>query len=335
MLTINISHIISTRKRGGYNPASKLNLHQYRGKENFTGEVKNTTKSKYRNILTNWFLTHEEGKKEGKKEERKKEKEISNASDCHLQEFVAIVAEESNCTSVFQNEISRSLGGTSPKPTTATSPKRKWQSSKDNINFITLTFPNQPTEAEAKISLKKYLATARTLGIDYYFWTMEKSGILGDNLHFHLLIQCPDATISTLSKRWDSITKSSSPHSTNAQKVYDYKGMIEYILKGHEFERDSRQFGMSRPLSDFAPIKLNDVEQADFCEEHEEDLRIFKVFDYFTILMPTTKLRRKILSVYHTRCINRKSEKERLAKILEVRKCNEKSEKLRQKVSRK
>ena len=198
-----------------------------------------------------------------------------------------------------------------------------------------MTFPNRPTEAKAKSDLKKYLATARTLGIDYYFWTLEKSGQFGDNLHFHLLIQCPDATIKTLSLRWDSITKSSSPHSTNAQKVYDHKGMIEYLLKGHEHERLSRQFGMSRPLADFKPIKLNDVEQSDFCEEHEEDLRLFKVADYYTILMPTPHLRKKIIAHYLSRCINRKSEKERLSKVLEVQRYNEKQEKLKQKVSHK
>jgi hypothetical protein len=227
---------------------------------------------------------------------------------------VHLLSADGNCQSFVSNLISviyiigRSGESFSNTPT-STSPPRCLQFDHGQIHFITLTFPNAPTEEKAKSALKKYLATARTLGIDYYFWTLEKSGMFGDNIHFHLLIQCPNATLKPLADRWDKITNSTSPHSTNAQKVYDHKGMIEYLLKGHEHERLGRQFGMSRPLADFKPIKLNDFEQRDFIEENEEDLRLFAVKDYYTILFPTPKLRKKIIGHYLSRCINRKSEK--------------------------
>ena len=182
------------------------------------------------------------------------------------------------------------------------------KTSDSRIYFTTLTFATRPSEAEAKADLKKFIAHLRPTCF-YYFWCMEKSGQIGDNIHFHLLLDLPTNTdFNALTQKWQRITKSSSPFASKVSRIYDYKGLIEYLLKGHEHTQEGRQFGLSRSLADMKPIKLDKAESQQFIEVEETNLSIFKRLDYFTILIPNAKLKAKITKKYIFKYTNRKSE---------------------------
>ena len=60
MLTISINHIISSHRSGGYNLSSLKNLRQNQAEKVETlGIVETSKASKYRKILTNWFICNE------------------------------------------------------------------------------------------------------------------------------------------------------------------------------------------------------------------------------------------------------------------------------------
>ena len=57
VLTISINHIISSHRVGGYNLSSLRNLRQNQAEKVETlGMMDNSKASKYRKILTNWFI---------------------------------------------------------------------------------------------------------------------------------------------------------------------------------------------------------------------------------------------------------------------------------------
>ena len=187
-------------------------------------------------------------------------------------------------------------------------PSDPCKTSDSRIYFTTLTFGNRPTETEAKADLKKFIAYLRPTCF-YYFWCMEKSGQIGDNIHFHLLLDLPTNTdFNALTQKWQRITKSSSPFASKVSRIYDYKGLIEYLLKGHEHSQEGRQFGLSRSLADMKPIKLDKAESQQFIEVEESNLSVFKRLDYFTILIPNARLKTKITKRYIFKYRNRKSE---------------------------
>ena len=187
-------------------------------------------------------------------------------------------------------------------------PPNPCKASESRIYFTTLTFATRPTETEAKTALKKFIAHLRPTCF-YYFWCMEKSGQIGDNIHFHLLLDLPtDTDFNALTQKWQRITKSSSPFASKVSRIYDYKGLIEYLLKGHEHAQLGRQFGLSRSLADMKPVKLSKAESQQFMEVEETNLSIFKRLDYFTILIPNARLKTKITKQYLFKYTNRKSE---------------------------
>ena len=177
---------------------------------------------------------------------------------------------------------------------------------RSKIYFQTLTFPTNTGEHEAKEMLKKYLAYLRASGCSHYFWTLEKSGVLGDNVHFHLLVDLE--TLDGLKEKWAKITKSQSKFGWHTTKINDWKGIINYILKGHEHQRETRQFGMSRSLTDFKPIKMEGVEASAYLLENQNGLRLFKAEQFYTVLLPTEKQKKKIISLFLVKYCNRKSE---------------------------
>ena len=187
-------------------------------------------------------------------------------------------------------------------------PLRPCTTSDSQIYFTTLTFASRPTEESAKQDLKKFMAYLRPTCF-YYFWCMEKSGQIGDNIHFHLLLDLPTNTdFNALTQKWQRITKSSSPFASKISRIYDYKGLIEYLLKGHEHTQEGRQFGISRSLADMKPIKLTRDESKQFVEVEHANLSILRKLDYFTILIPNARLKAKITKRYLIKYTNRKSE---------------------------
>ena len=65
MLTVSINQIISSHRGGGYNIKSLRNLRQNKAEKVETlGMIDNSKASKYRKILTNWFICNERDGKE-------------------------------------------------------------------------------------------------------------------------------------------------------------------------------------------------------------------------------------------------------------------------------
>ena len=72
VLTISINHIISSHRGGGYNLASLKNLRQNQAEKVETlGIVETSKASKYRKILTNWFICNEKERQTGEIKQRR------------------------------------------------------------------------------------------------------------------------------------------------------------------------------------------------------------------------------------------------------------------------
>jgi hypothetical protein len=134
-----------------------------------------------------------------------------------------------------------------------------WSMVSERIYFTTLTFPNCPSEQQARQKLKQFLTKIKPL---YYFYSVESSG--RNNIHFHLCIelQLHGQNVEEIVRNvWQSITKSNSPFQSKTKRVWDMKGLANYLLKGSENELSSKPYGNSRSLSDFDSVRITDTSE--------------------------------------------------------------------------
>ena len=279
MLKVSTSKIIATGKHSGKNLGG---LRVGGGQYGLTGLVSKSVASKYRTILTNWFEVNAKYVSDGKKGKAQKP-----------------------MTPTKQRSKSKEIKKVKNK-TSVSSSLRSLEC--DKIYFQTLTFSGQPTEKQAKESLKKYLAFLRLNGCSHFFWCMERSGVIGDNIHFHLLVDLNKDLLTLCSDKWNRINKTDSPYSLKSTLVYNWRGIVAYVLKGFEHGKETRQFGISRSLSDFRAIELRGVDADLYNEQNGNQMKLIFAHRYFKIMQPTPRLKAKIINLYLIKYLVRKSE---------------------------
>lgn len=264
---VNSTHVIVTKNRAETFQQFKKNLLQYRHERKKNGKISDPTRSKIKNMLTNFGNAYEHERQRQNKKATQPNIGLAKCSYC-------------------RTSPSRSPLGHIAKL--------------ERLSFITVAFPVTLQSQDDKTLKRKYLnrfiQELKRLGANYYFWIAE----VNISLHFHIISDNKQDQAENIITTWSRIVKCNEPRLADVRQVKNFNGLVEYLLKNDNTrEIEGRLHGCSDNMKEFRTKKLSEAEEIEFQEVATPQLRITFSSDYHAVLKPTKK-GQKILLRYFT-----------------------------------